>query len=228
LDGPGYVTIGGLAGSGSLLLADTILFTGGAGYSTGLPVALTVGYNNSSTTYSGVMSGPGSLIKVGTGTLTLSGANTYTGDTTVAAGTLELAQPTLASGSTVAIKSGAALRLSFATTNRVTALVLNGLNQPTGVYKSGNASPYITGTGSLLVLPIASNPTNITFSVSGNTLGLSWPTDHLGWILQSQTNSLSTGLSANWIDVPGTTSITSTNISINPAVPTMFFRLRHP
>ena len=35
------------------------------------------------------MSGTGSLTKSGTGTVILSGANTYTGGTTVAAGTLQ-------------------------------------------------------------------------------------------------------------------------------------------
>jgi fibronectin-binding autotransporter adhesin len=226
--GPGYMTIGGLSGSGSLVLADTILFTGGTGYSNGAPVALTVGFNNSTTTYSGVMSGPGSLIKAGAGTLTLSGANTYTGNTTVDAGTLELAQPTLASGSTVVISNSAVLRLNFATTNRVFGLVLNGVNQPPGVYSSSTSSPYITGSGSLLVQPIASNPTNITFTVGSNTLSLSWPASHLGWILQQQTNSLSTGLSTNWVDVAGSANITATNITINPASPVVFYRLRQP
>ena len=75
---------------------------------------------------------------------------------------------------------------------------------------------------------MASNPTNITFSVSGSTLSLSWPADHLGWILQSQTNSLSSGLSTNWVDVTGSAAITSTSITISPVVPTVFYRLRHP
>ena len=44
-------------------------------------VTLTVGSNNLSTTLSGVISGDGNLIKVGTGTITLSGANDYTGST---------------------------------------------------------------------------------------------------------------------------------------------------
>ena len=56
---------------------------------------LTVGANNLSTTVSGVVADGGrdggtggSLVKVGTGTLTLSGNNTYTGPTTVNAGRL--------------------------------------------------------------------------------------------------------------------------------------------
>lgn len=228
VDGPGYMTIGGLSGSGSVTLANTILFTGGAGYSNGAPVALTVGNNNASTTYSGVMSGAGSLIKVGTGTLTLSGANTYTGNTTVRAGTLALTQPTLALGSTVIISNSATLQLNFATTNRVSALVLNNVNKAPGVYNSTTGAPYITGTGSLLVQPMATNPTNITVAVSGNTLALSWPASYLGWILQQQTNSLSVGVSTNWVDVAGSGSITATNITINPASPTVFFRLRKP
>lgn len=51
-------------------------------------VALSVGTNGASTTYAGLLSGLGSLTKLGTGTLTLSGVNTYAGSTTVTAGTL--------------------------------------------------------------------------------------------------------------------------------------------
>jgi autotransporter-associated beta strand protein len=49
---------------------------------------LIVGSNDLSTTFSGTISDNGLLEKVGTGTLTLSGANTYTGTTTVSEGTL--------------------------------------------------------------------------------------------------------------------------------------------
>jgi autotransporter-associated beta strand protein len=101
---PGHAfTIGGLGAVGTFapyengsvagLAQDNIALQDTAGN----PVALTVGENGSdnnispTTTYSGVLSGPGSLTKVGTGgMLTLAGPNTYSGGTTVTAGTLQL------------------------------------------------------------------------------------------------------------------------------------------
>jgi autotransporter-associated beta strand protein len=69
----GAITIGSLAGDGIVLLA-------GQG--------LGVGNNNLSTTFYGVIQDSGTLAKAGTGTLTLTGPNTYAGATTVSAGVL--------------------------------------------------------------------------------------------------------------------------------------------
>src|SRR5439155_9202416 len=52
--------------------------------------SLSIGNNNLSTTFSGVIQESGGVTKAGTGALTLAGANTYTGTTTVAAGTLRV------------------------------------------------------------------------------------------------------------------------------------------
>ena len=54
------------------------------------PIALTVGANTNTTTYSGVLSGGGSLIKTGNGTLVLDGVNTYTGATVINGGILQV------------------------------------------------------------------------------------------------------------------------------------------
>src|SRR4029077_18849597 len=56
-----------------------------------LGASRTVTVNGSTLTVGGVISGSGfSLTKAGSGTLTLSGANTYTGGTTLNAGTLNI------------------------------------------------------------------------------------------------------------------------------------------
>jgi hypothetical protein len=72
---------------------------------------------------------------------------------------------------------------------------------------------------------VNSNPTNIVSSVSGSTLTLSWPSDHIGWTLQAQTNSLNTGLSNNWISVPGSTTVDSVAIPLDAKNGAVFYRL---
>ena len=75
-------SFGGLAGGRDLVLTNT--------NASPAAVALTVGAGNASTSYSGALSGLGSLSKTGVGTLTLSGASTYAGNTAVNGGTLLL------------------------------------------------------------------------------------------------------------------------------------------
>jgi fibronectin-binding autotransporter adhesin len=72
------------------------------------------------------------------------------------------------------------------------------------------------------------NPTPITSVVNGGNLELSWPVDHTGWTLQSQTNSLAVGLADNWGDVAGSTATNQVIVPINPANPTVFYRLTLP
>jgi fibronectin-binding autotransporter adhesin len=81
--------------------------------------------------------------------------------------------------------------------------------------------------GVLTVLTaVATTPTNITFGVSGTTLGLTWPSSHLGWYAQS--NSVSVADSAAWHDIADSQLGTNLNITINPAMGQVFYRLRNP
>ncbi|HEX7655100.1 MAG TPA: autotransporter-associated beta strand repeat-containing protein, partial [Verrucomicrobiae bacterium] len=81
-----------------------------------------------------------------------------------------------------------------------------------------------------VVAPVTVNTssTNVMATISGNTLTLAWPSDHKGWHLQVQTNGLSGGLGTNWITIPGSDTVTSTNIQINPANGSVFFRMVYP
>jgi hypothetical protein len=99
----------------------------------------------------------------------------------------------------------------------------------TGSFGGGLGWTFNPTNGVLSVISTtAANPTNITATMGGGTLTLSWPADHLGWILQSQTNSLGVGLSTNWVDVAGSEAGNTNEINIDSASPTVFFRLRHP
>lgn len=86
--------------------------------------------------------------------------------------------------------------------------------------------------GSITALSVASSVNTNSFplnaSLSGNTLSLSWPPDRLGWKVQMQTNSLSTGLNGSWVTLPATASVTNYSVTINPANPTVFIRMVYP
>ncbi len=92
------------------------------------------------------------LIKSGAGTQVLNGNNTYSGNTTVSAGTLKLAQPALADFSAVAIASGAKLNLAFTGDDTVAALVLGGIAAGSGIVNAVTHPAYFAGTGSLRVV----------------------------------------------------------------------------
>ena len=97
-----------------------------------------------------------------------------------------------------------------------------------GIANGWNYRSWYDGVGYAPLTQIAAYPTNLTYGLSGDTLSLSWPETHLGWILQTHTSELDVGIAMNWADVPGSASVTTTSVTINPVNPAMFYRLRHP
>ncbi|MBK5143568.1 autotransporter-associated beta strand repeat-containing protein [Budviciaceae bacterium BWR-B9] len=133
-----------LSGSGSILL-------GSAGLTAN---------NSTNTTFSGAISGAGSLSKTGTGTLTLSGVNSYQGGSTLSAGTLVATQGSaLGSG---AVDNGATLELNFAGDSTL-ANVLSGSGALT---KTGAGVATLSGSGSTQGV-INVNQGTLNFAQSG-------------------------------------------------------------
>ena len=142
------VSLGGLGGSGDVVLANVDTTA----------VALTIGSNNVNQSYTGVLSGGGSVKKVGSGTQTLTGANSYAGTTAIEGGQVNLDSTTAAlGGGTVTLTNGAILRMyrGDATDNVTSGVFANTMDIPTGqsgtVYNMprGTWSGALTGSGTL-------------------------------------------------------------------------------
>ncbi|MCX6878404.1 MAG: DUF6288 domain-containing protein [Verrucomicrobia bacterium] len=126
--------------------------------------------------------GPGNLYKSGTATLTLSGANTYTGKTTVSAGILACSSATSLGGGALDLASGATLQLNFPGTRRVSSLTLGGTVQTNlGTYGSSSSgatyqSSFFSGTGTVTVGPaFAFTSTALVLTGGSTPTGLGTP-----------------------------------------------------
>ncbi|HEV2331032.1 MAG TPA: immunoglobulin domain-containing protein [Verrucomicrobiae bacterium] len=103
-------------------------------------------------------------------------------------------------------------------------------NAPAGSY-SLTADVLYNG-GSVVASPavgifvgIATNAPSLSFSTTNGTLGLSWPSDHTGWELETQTNPPGKGLSSNWTMLSSSVSTNVMNVPVNPASGSVFYRL---
>ena len=76
--------------------------------------------------------------------------------------------------------------------------------------------------GSIQVVVAAVNPPSLGVSQLGNLLTFSWAES--GFKLQSQTNTINVGITGSWGDYPGGT-VSGVTATIDPANPTVFFRL---
>ena len=153
-------TVGDVSGSGTISLGNGTLTAGTA--------------DNAG--FGGVISGPGALVKQGSGTLMLTGTNVITGGATVQAGTLEI-------GSSGAIGTGtidfntpvASLRIDGSTTptNIISRFVSGDTIDLHGIaYSAGDFTNYNTATGELDVVNASSSTVaSLFFSPGGAPTG---------------------------------------------------------
>jgi len=146
-------------------------------------VALNLGANGQNNTFSGVLSGGGSLTKSGPGIQTLSGTNTYTGTTTVSAGTL-LVNGGLAGGA-VAVSASATLGGNRAIGGTVT---VNGTLRPgnnnLGTLTVNNSVGLQPGSTTVVELNRTSTPNSDRLAATSITLGGSLVVTNIGGTLQ--------------------------------------------
>jgi autotransporter-associated beta strand protein len=249
---------------------------------------------------------PQSLTKTGNGLMALDAANTYSGPTTVSAGTLALrGNGSIADSPSIIIAGGAVFDVSALngvfplatgqmlgnlsstgiikgnasaangtlslkytngspaleitsgtltlTTNTAFAITNLGSQLPVGIYPiivgglGGTVAGAVTsgvitvgggGTARAALLTIANgelylvvgnpvnlNPTSLTLKITGQVINLSWPADHLGWTLQ--TNSVGLTATNQWFPFPGSTTATNVSIDVEEIRSSVFFRLAY-
>ena len=179
-------TIGSLAGNGSVTLGSVTTN------------ALTIS-GSAATTFAGTISGAGAVNILGSGTLTLTSTQTYTGATNINGGTLvDGAANVFAAGSTINIGSGGTLD----------ATMLNGLAGDT-INISGTGTIIVTAPGDLAgaTINVVSGTTfvpNIVGFATGATINLG-----TGALLTVSTTDVLQG--ANVVVSGGTLDVNSTN-----------------
>ena len=205
-DGTGKLTLtGGNTYSGGTTVSAGILSGNTTGIQGNVANSATLEFNQGSTgTYGGIVSGSGKLVKAGAGELTLSGGNTYTGNTEIDAGTLKVTG-SLASGSKVYVGNGG--NSESATLNLSGTTALGGdiqVNIGTGtrtITKTDATSQTMSGGVEV------NKASTVSVTDSGGNLTMSGVTSGSGGMTKSGAGSLTlSGSSAN--NLSGTVDVT--------------------
>jgi autotransporter-associated beta strand protein len=165
--GTGTVTLTAnlVSASGTSLIQGELEGTGDFTQTTGTLQVNATGNNSS---YTGDIKGDGAFTKLGDSILALSGANTYTGDTTISAGTLTIdGTGTLEGGSYDGAISNSGTFIYSSTTDQTLAGVISG----TGVLtKAANSTLTLTNTNTYTGLTTVSAGT-LTLDQASSTTG---------------------------------------------------------
>ena len=237
--GTGTLTINGgtLQASGTRTLANAVTVGGnfaiGGGATDSLTLSGTIGLgagtriitvnSTGSTTLVGVISGTALLSKAGAGSLILSGANTYSGGTTVSAGILQATggNNRLGTSGTVTINAGGTIDLSG---NDQTLATLTGAGNLSNIgsltVNAGTFSGPISGAGTLTKATAGSLTLSGANTYSGGT------TLSLGTLIAGSDSAFGTGT----LTISGVTTLQASGIrslSNNVAIGGNFTMERH-
>ena len=219
----GTQALGTVTGTGIDRIINSVAGTGALGDSTGAVNQVVFNYatnaaydylvatNNINSRYSvyftgnanmktsGVISGGAQMIKQGTGTVTLGGANTYTGATTISAGTLKADIISVAGVSGALGKNSAVNLANVASTN----LDITGFNTQIGSLTGGGVTGgnVVLGSSTLTVGADNSSPVAYAGAISGSG----------GGITKTGTGTLTLSGASNYT---GATSVNAGTLSV--------------
>ena len=179
-------TINGLSGAGTI--------DGGSGTPT-----LTLGANDQTFSFTGKLintSGTLSLVKTGTGAVTLSGSNSLLGSTTINAGILQFASNSaLATSGSVIVNGGGTLAVNFGGANDYTQVQIGTLLGKTSFATTTAAFGFNTASASGTYGAVLAQPAGLT-KLGVNTLTLTAANTYTGattvsaGVLQSSSNAV--------------------------------------
>jgi hypothetical protein len=85
-----------------------------------------------------------------------------------------------------------------------------------------------TNSNPVSVRAVSLTPPQLGFALVANQMQFNWPTDHLGWKLQVQTNPLAVGLRTNWSAVSNSSLTNQIVLPMGVTNGSVFFRLVYP
>ena len=123
------------------------------------------------------------------------------------------------------------MRHSSVATNTSLAFTNNGLANGTLYYfvvSATNSFGESTNSAQVSARPTSSASVAMNATNAAGQLQISWPADHTGWQLQSQTNNLGVGLGTNWVNVSASTQTNQMTVPLSGTDDAVFFRLLRP
>ncbi|MBN8458724.1 MAG: autotransporter-associated beta strand repeat-containing protein [Verrucomicrobia bacterium] len=200
--GSGTITFGNSATQPG----DIASLTLGAGVSVANPVVVSANAESSSITGAGTLTGGASLTKLGGGTLTISTANSFTGDTVIEAGTIRCAATNALSADTTVrfgtFNTGSADTILDVSAPTAAKLSLTPTVSSQAILRRGSGTGTVSG-------PVELNSRNLV--IQGNAITLSGAVSGLGGLVVDTSSSGPVVLS-------GTANTFSGNIQVDSGI----------